>query len=33
VGYGQVQLYIHLILLANPNIKVKEDVPVIVALV
>ena len=33
VGYGQVQAYIHMTLLANPNIKIKEDVPAIMALV
>ena len=33
VGYGQIQAFIHTTLPANPSIKVKEDVPVILALV
>ena len=33
VGYGQVQAYIHVTLPAHPNIKIKEDVPAIMALV
>ena len=33
VGYGQIQAFIHTTLPANPSIKVKEDVPAILALV
>ena len=33
VGYGQVQAYIHMTLPAHPNLKIKEDVPEILALV
>ena len=33
IGYGQVQSYVHLTLPAHPHIKVKKDVPAIVALV
>ena len=33
MGYGQIQAFIHTTLPVNPSIKVKEDVPMIMALV
>ena len=33
VGYGQVQAYIHVTLPAHPSLKIKADVPAVLALV
>jgi hypothetical protein len=33
VGYGQVSAYIYVTLPADPNLKIQEDVPAIVAIV
>ena len=33
VGYGQVQAYVHVTLPAHSNLKIKKDVPAIIALV